>query len=581
MQTTMSRMQSAAHGWNHGSVPVSELLWQADGMTQNVGTLIAKGRASLIRCDWPEAQALFEEALAQEETADGLDGLGQALYWQGEYGPALARRERAYALYRQRGEPRRAVFVAVQLAQLHGLLYGNVAAVNGWLGHARRMLQDCEECAEHGWVELFESAIASDPAERAQHASAALDVGRRFATPDLEFDALGYLGKANVETGAVQRGIRMVDESVASVSSGLVTDPWAAGEIYCTLFHVCEMTVDVRRAESWLDAVDGYVARTGELPISAICRMHYGGVLTAAGRWDDAERELDTALGIYRNTYRGTAYEPLLRLADLRVRQGSLEEAERLLNGHEERSEALVPRVRLLLARGAAEVARSVLNRRLPNDASVALAPALALAVDVALACKARDDADRRAAALEQTAATSQLASMRGLAARARGRITAADGDREAASRHLDEALMAFGAAGLDHELAMTRRDLAELLADEAPDVARSEARIALDSLQRIGARRDADATAQLLRRLGVKARTWPRVGGSLTERQREVLGLLAEGLSNAQIAERLFLSPRTVEHHVGNILATLHLNSRTEAAAYAHRGQRPARTRT
>lgn len=563
---------STGHGWKHGSAPVFGFVWHAVGMRQDVVALITEGRVALASCDWSEAQARFEEALSQQESPDALDGLGQALYWQAEYGQAVAYRESAYALYRQRGEPRRAAFVAVQLAQLHGLLYGNGAAVSGWLGHARRLLDDCAECVEHGWVELFEGAIASDPVDRGRHASTAVDVGRRFASPDLEFDALGYLGKAHVEAGAVQEGVGLVDEAVAAVSSGVVTDPWAAGEIYCTLFHVCEMTGDVRRAESWLDAVDGYVDRTGELPIFAICRMHYGGVLTSAGRWRDAERELDSALRIYHDTYRGSAYEPVLRLADLRVRQGRWEEARRLLDGYEERGEALAPRVRLLLASGEAEVARSILNRRLPDDRSVAMAPALALAVDVALACKARDEADRRATTLDEAAATSGLASIRGLAARARGRIAVSAGDTEAASHYLDEALVAFGEAGLDHELATTRRDLAELLAEDTPDVARSEARTALDSFQRIGATRDADATALLLRRLGEKARTWHRAAGSLTKRQCEVLSLVAEGLSNAQIAERLYISPRTVEHHVSNILASLNLNSRTEAAAYAHR---------
>lgn len=546
-------------------------------MTEDVATLIDEGRAALARCDWARAQVSFEAALERDQTPDGLDGLGQALYWQGRYPQALEHRERAYALYRQRGEPRRAAFVAVQLAQLHGLLYGNGAAVSGWLGHARRLLDERDECPEHGWVALFEAAIASAPADRARFAATALEVGRRFDDPALEFDALGYLGKARVETGAVQEGVQLVDEAVAAVSSGVVADPWAAGEIYCTLFHVCELTVDVRRAESWLDAVDGYVDRTGELPISGICRMHYGGVLTAAGRWAEAEHQLEASLEIYRGTYRGTAFEPLLRLADLRIRQGRLEEAERLLRGHEERAEALLPRVRLLLANGEPEVARSIMARRLPPGGSVALAPAMALAVDVALACGAHDEAAQRAESLHEAAVGSGLASISGLAARARGRIAAAVGDLESASDHFDAALVALGEAELPHELAATRRDIAELLADEDPEVARSEARNALESFQRIGARRDADATAQLLRRLGETGRPWPRTDGALTDRQQEVLDLLAEGLSNAQIAERLYISPRTVEHHVSNILAALDLSSRTEAAAFALRkGARP-----
>jgi DNA-binding NarL/FixJ family response regulator len=61
---------------------------------------------------------------------------------------------------------------------------------------------------------------------------------------------------------------------------------------------------------------------------------------------------------------------------------------------------------------------------------------------------------------------------------------------------------------------------------------------------------------------------------GTLTKREHEVLGLLAEGLSNAAIAERLFVSRKTAEHHVGSILAKLGATSRAEAAVMARRSQ-------
>jgi DNA-binding NarL/FixJ family response regulator len=92
-----------------------------------------------------------------------------------------------------------------------------------------------------------------------------------------------------------------------------------------------------------------------------------------------------------------------------------------------------------------------------------------------------------------------------------------------------------------------------------------------------VGAPRDADAAADLLRRLGAGGRARVRSDGTLTTRQREVLALLAEGLSNAEIAERLVISHRTVEHHVSAILSTLGLRSRAEAAAHAVRHPLPS----
>jgi DNA-binding NarL/FixJ family response regulator len=102
---------------------------------------------------------------------------------------------------------------------------------------------------------------------------------------------------------------------------------------------------------------------------------------------------------------------------------------------------------------------------------------------------------------------------------------------------------------------------------------AKREGKIATAAFDRLGAIADADAAAGLLRRLGDSAgRAWPRGATGLTRREREVLGLLAEGCSNAEIAQRLVISTRTAEHHVASVLSKLGLHSRSEAAAYAVR---------
>ena len=155
------------------------------------------------------------------------------------------------------------------------------------------------------------------------------------------------------------------------------------------------------------------------------------------------------------------------------------------------------------------------------------------------------DDADARAAALE-------------------GDATAPAAFARAADR--------FAALGMPHEEARARLALAEAVADGEPARAVLEARAARDALARLGAAPDADRAAALLRRLGVSGRTTARGAEGLTAREAEVLGLLGAGLSNAEIADRLVISRKTAEHHVGRVLAKLGLRSRAEAAAHAVR---------
>jgi DNA-binding NarL/FixJ family response regulator len=144
--------------------------------------------------------------------------------------------------------------------------------------------------------------------------------------------------------------------------------------------------------------------------------------------------------------------------------------------------------------------------------------------------------------------------------------------DDHGASSHLQAAVRSFAALELPLEAARAQLELARAIARAAPEAGVAEARLALRTFERIGATGDADAAAGLLRRLGTPGRAWPKHYGALTKRETEVLSLLADGCSNAEIAERLYISRRTAEHHVAHILSKLDLRSRAEAAAYAVR---------
>jgi DNA-binding CsgD family transcriptional regulator len=274
----------------------------------------------------------------------------------------------------------------------------------------------------------------------------------------------------------------------------------------------------------------------------------------------------------YEPGYRGLRAGALVRLADLRVRQGRLEEATQLLAGHEQDPYAVRPIARLHLIRGDVELAAAVLRRHLAlTGEGIVQAPLLTLLAEVEVAAGRLEDARAICARLDKTASESGAPLARTLAKFAAGITRRAAGENDATGL-LEAALAGFAAAGLIHEEARTRLELARALAKTNPKVAIAEARTALERFEQLSAARDADEADNLLRQLGTSARRWPKNPGALTKRETEVLTLLAEGLSNEQIAGRLFISPRTAEHHVSNILAKLGLTNRAEATAYAVR---------
>ncbi len=228
------------------------------------------------------------------------------------------------------------------------------------------------------------------------------------------------------------------------------------------------------------------------------------------------------------------------------------------------------------MARGDAPSASRNLEQRLHQleNHRTHLANGLDLLVVACLATGDVDTADsaaRRLADLAEAGGAGRLAAM---ASGALGRVAVAGGDVEAATAHLESALATWSRLELPYEVARTRFELARLLSGTRVDVAVDHARRALAAFEALGASLDADRVAAFLRSMGVNARTGIRGTGVLTVREQEVLQLLGAGLSNPEIAERLYLSRKTASHHVSRILSKLNLRNRAEAAAYAVGGQ-------
>ena len=356
--------------------------------TVDTPELIAVGQRGLAAGDWSAGGAAFEQALAAGETAEALDGLGQALWWQNEPDSAIELRQRAYAEFVRRGEAARAIAIAVFLAREFFMLHGNLAAMTGWLARAQALLGEEGHCAEAVWRELTRGRLAHDPAVMEDHARQAIALAREFGERELEIVASSLVGLSLVYDLRVPDGMVLLDEAMAAATGGEIASFWCISEIYCNTLLACERSGDLERAEQWLRVIEEFSRRHGCEPLFPFCHVIHGGILAATGRWAQADQELGLAVEAFGAGQRAMRVLALARLAELRLRQGRIEDARQLLSGYEEHPLALRATVRLWLLDSQAPLAAATLERRLEQIGAESLlaAPLLALLVDAHVA---------------------------------------------------------------------------------------------------------------------------------------------------------------------------------------------------
>ena len=538
--------------------------------------------------EWEVARARFT-ALAEADPAppgEVLEGLGVSLFRVGSVSQACAAMERAHTAFIAEANPHAAIKAAAFMVGARSVL-GEQTACRGWEQRGLRLVDQTGPCVEQGYLALATVGCeVHDARELTRRAELAHRLALDFGDHELELRALGDLGLALVSRGQVEKGFGLLDEAMLGAAAGEMPTMSTRCMTYCAMLSACERTGDIARAEYWCRHFEENMA--SEAIGLVHCEVLHGVVECLRGRWDNAEARLTNARDApaagahYRSNSAG-------RLAELRIQQGRYGEAEELLLGFEDRIEAMPALARLRLVQGdyqqAAALLRSV-ARGLGED-YIRLAPVLALSVEVELqrgdAAAAKRAADRLLK-LENLCESNEI---RALARLGRARVALHDGDHGVAIEELETALtllihlerpMLTSQVGLELARALARAgDAAGALVEAetalaafhklgmAPEIAACQSLIGLLTV---------DATVEATRRDADLVSRSESPGGleSLSKREREIAALVAEGLTNREIAHRVFLSVRTVECHVDRVLGKLDFHTRTQLAGWVQR---------
>jgi DNA-binding NarL/FixJ family response regulator len=532
---------------------------------------LERGREAYAAEAWSDAYASLSAAdRAARLEAEDLQLLATSVYMLGREAEYVEVLERAHRGHLDGGRPlaalRCAFWIGVTLANR-----GDVGRASGWLARARRLLDEHgTDPVERGYLLLpvvFEHEATGDLDAAAAAAAEAAAIGRSFGDPDLFALAGHEQGHVLIRLGRADEGLRLLDETMVAVTAGELS-PIVSGIVYCGVILACQDAHEVRRAQEWTAALSGWCERQPDLvAFTGRCLSHRAELMQLHGAWSEALEEARRA------EERSVAGENPPAAGYACYRQG---EIHRMLGDHARAEHAYrqasrqgwepQPGLALLrLLQGDLGAARATIRRVVEETHEAGKrADVLPAYVEIMLAAGDHEAARQAGDELESLAAGHGHSMLAAIAAQARGAVELATGDARAALAALRRAMEEWRHLEAPYEAARVREltGLACLaLGDE--DAASLELGAARATYQRLGARPD------LLRVRSLTTRPAGDAGG-LTQRELEVLRLVATGATNKVIAAQLVLSERTVDRHVSNILAKLRVSSRAAATRYA-----------
>jgi len=533
---------------------------------------LEQGRASFRSQAWASAFSQLAAADAEEPLGpDDLVLLAQSALLTGREAEGGDLLSRAHQAFLGAGEVQRAVRCAFWLG-FTLLVGGESAKAGGWLSRAGRLLEGQPDCVDKGYLLLPEGyrLFHAGKPERA-HALfvQAADMGEKFHERELITLALQGQGRSLIRQGQIERGVNLLDEAMVAVTAGEVS-PLTAGGVYCSVLEACGEICDLQRAQEWTSALDRWCASQPDLvPYRGHCLVRRAELLQLHGAWPDAlegaQRASEWLLHPAPKPGAGSAFYQMGEVYRLRGKFAEAEEAYRQASQWYRNPGSGLALLRLV--QGKVAEAETAIRRALEEEQRPGpRARILDAYVEIMLA--AGDVAAARGASnqLAEIAGRRNTPFLRALALRATGSVLLAEGDARGALAALRQSWQLWCDLQAPYEAARVRYLMAlafNRLGEEHNAAVELEA--AGETFLRLGASVDLARVDVLL------CREAPKGAGPLTDRELEVLRLVASGMTNRSIAGKLHISEKTVARHLSNIFMKLDLSSRTAAAAYAY----------
>ncbi|MDQ4064821.1 MAG: hypothetical protein M3161_02115, partial [Actinomycetota bacterium] len=463
------------------------------------------GRDAVARHSWHEGFDLLSAADELEPLGpEDLEALAQAAWWTGKLDRCIAARERAYSLYLDAGNARRAAVVALAVAQDYfGKMAHSIGA--GWFNRGERLLANEGDCVEQGWLALMQgmsSASMGDHEAALKAAADVLEIGTRFGNRDLQAFGVLVEGKTKVAMGQVEEGLALLDEATVAAVSGEL-DPYSSGIIYCVAISSTAQLADYQRAGEWTEASQRWCERQSISGFPGVCRVHRAEIIRLRGSWAEAESEARRALNELQGFNIEFAAHGFNEIGEIRLRMGDLDEArDAFRQAHELGHEPQPGLAMLLLAEGKPEAAHAALKRCLDADVHDRLGRCRLLVAMVTIAIAAGDIDQARAAAAEaqEIADTYGSSALKAAAHLARGEVAMATGDPAAALDDFRAAWRLWRTADLPYEAARARMMMGAAVKECGDEEgARFELEAARSAFEKLGAVLDLRRTLELL----------------------------------------------------------------------------------